>query len=287
MRTLELTVLSDEDGLTALELLKGRGYSRRIITALKAGGGLTREGAALRTVDRVFSGETVRVVLTEAGGDIVPNDGITAETVYEDEDVVVFNKPPNLPTHPSRGHFDDTLANLFAARYPGTTFRPLNRLDRDTSGLCVCAKNALAASLLANRIEKVYYAAVDGDIRRPGGICAPIGRVSDSIIKREVRDDGQTAQTLFDPVLWGNGRTLLRVTLLTGRTHQIRVHMAHMGYPLCGDDMYGGDCSDIGRQELHCGEVSFTSPILGERIILKRPAPDDIMRLFTENLKGI
>lgn len=284
MRTLELDVLPDEDGVTVSDFLRGRGFSRRIITALKASGGITRGGAVLRTVDRVFSGETVRILLTEEVGTAVPNPGIAAKTVFEDGDVVVFDKPPGVPTHPSHGHYGDTLANLFAAIYPDTAFRPLNRLDRDTSGLCVCAKNALAASLLQNGIEKVYYAAVDGDIRRPGGICAPIGRVSDSVIKREVRDDGQTAQTLFGPVLWGNGRTLLRVTILTGRTHQIRVHMAHMGYPLCGDGMYGGDCSAINRQALHCGEVSFTSPISGERILAKCPIPDDIAGLFESNL---
>ena len=280
MRTLVLTVEPSENGLTALDLLRGRGFSRRIIVNLKQNGGLTRAGEILRSVDRVFSGEEVCVELVEEGAEVLPNPDIKAAVVYEDCDVAVYDKPPFLPTHPSHGHYGDTLANLFAAQYPGCAFRPLNRLDKNTSGLCVCAKNKLAASLLRDGVSKVYYAAVDGDIRRPGGICAPIGRVSGSIIKREVRDDGQRAETLFSPVLWGNGRTLLKVTLLTGRTHQIRVHMAHMGYPLCGDELYGGDCAAIQRQALHCGRVEFTSPVTGEKVLAESEIPEDIAQLF-------
>lgn len=280
MRELTFEVTQPENGLTALDLLKGRGFSRRIVTKLKQSGGLTRGGTVLRSVDRVFFGETVRVRLPEDSAAVEPNPDVKAAAVYEDEDVVVFDKPPYLPTHPSIGHYTDTLANLFAAMYPGIAFRPLNRLDRNTSGLCVCAKNRLAASALRGKVSKVYYAAVDGRISEAGSVSAPIGRVSDSIIKRAVRPDGQPAKTLYKPVLWENGRTLLAVTLLTGRTHQIRVHMAHIGFPLCGDEMYGGSCSDIARQALHCGEVEFTNPVTGELVSLKSKIPEDISRLF-------
>ena len=137
--------------------------------------------------------------------------------------------------------------------------------------------------MLAGNVSKTYYAIIDGDIAEPGEIDAPIGRVSESIILREVKAvsaGGQPAVTLYKPILRKNGRTLLEINLKTGRTHQIRVHFAYIGYPLCGDDMYGGDRTDISRQALHCGEVRFTSPVSGETIGLKSEIPEDMKRLF-------
>ena len=279
MRELELIVSPAEDGLTAGELLKGRGFSRRVVVALKASGGLTRNGEILRTVDRVRAGELVRAALFEEGG-LVPNPDVCASVAYEDEDAVVFQKPPFVAVHPSIKHYGDTLGNLFAAMYGDIPFRPINRLDRNTSGLCLCAKNKLAAGLLSGCAEKTYFAVVDGEITKGGRIDAPIERESESIIKRCVRPDGKPAVTLYEPISYSRGRTLLRVTLLTGRTHQIRVHFAHIGYPLCGDDMYGGDCSVINRHALHCGELRFVSPESGETIIVKSELPEDMRRLL-------
>lgn len=282
MRELLLTVAENEDGLSAAAFLKKHGFSRRIISSLKFSGGITRGGEVLRGVDIVRAGDNVRVVLEDSGG-AEPNDAVKAEIVFEDDDAVVFDKPPGVPVHQSFGHRNDTLANLFAALYPDRPFRAINRLDKNTSGLCVCAKNRLAASLLAGNVSKVYYAVVDGDISEPGEISAPIARVSDSIILREVRDisaGGQPAVTLYNPILRKNGRTLLEIKLLTGRTHQIRVHFSHIGYPLCGDSMYGGDCSAISRQALHCGEIKFSGCVSAEQISLKSPLPEDIKALL-------
>lgn len=278
-RVLELIVTEREHGLSALELLKGRGFSRRMIVTLKNTGGLTRGGSLLRTVDAVYSGERINVVLAEDGG-LVPNAEIDVLVVYEDEDAVVFDKPPYLAVHPSIKHYSDTLGNAFAARYGDIPFRPVNRLDRNTSGLCLCAKNKLACPLLAETAQKVYYAAVDGEITQAGRIDAPIEREADSIIKRCVRADGKRAVTNYAPVRIANGRTLLRITLETGRTHQIRVHLAHAGYPLCGDELYGGDMSGIKRHALHCGEMTFSRPLSGERITVSAPLPEDMRALF-------
>lgn len=279
MRDLILTVSGDEDGLTAAAFLKAHGFSRRIISSLKFGKGLSRGGEILRGIDKVFSGDIVRVVIEDGGG-AEPNADVKAEIVYEDEDAVVFEKPPGVPVHQSFGHLNDTLANLFAARYPGCAFRAINRLDKNTSGLCVCAKNRLAASLIAGSVSKVYYAVIDGDIAEEGEINAPIARVSESIILREVREDGQSALTHYKPILRKNGRTLLEIVLGTGRTHQIRVHFSFLGFPLCGDDMYGGDCSAIKRQALHCGKVKFRSPFKDEEVFLESAIPEDMKRLF-------
>lgn len=279
MRELEIIVSPSEDGISAGELLKNRGFSRRVIVALKSSGGLTRNGDILRTIDVVHEGEAVRAALSEEGG-LVPNPNVKASVAYEDADAVVFQKPPFVAVHPSIKHYDDTLGNLFAAMYGDIPFRPINRLDRNTSGLCLCAKNKLAAGLLSGSAEKTYFAVVNGEITESGRIDAPIEREKDSIIKRCVRPDGKPAVTLYEPVLYSGGRTLLKVSLLTGRTHQIRVHFAHIGYPLCGDEMYGGDCSEINRHALHCGELRFVSPFDGKEKIVKSELPEDMKRLF-------
>lgn len=278
-RELELAVTNGEDGETAGGFLRRHGFSRKLITKLKASGGLTRNGRLLRTVDRLSAGDTVRVRI-EDSGDVVPNAEVKAAIVFENEDVVVFDKPPGLPVHPSIVHYADTLGNLYAALYPNSAFRPIHRLDKDTSGLVACAKNKLAASALAGAVEKTYYAVTDGEISQGGEINAPIGRADGSIIKREVRADGQHAVTRYKPLLIKNGRTLLEITLITGRTHQIRVHFAHIGFPLCGDELYGGDRSEIRRQALHCGKMSLKLPVSGEELTIDSPIPPDIAKLL-------
>lgn len=278
-----------DDGSLAKSFLRRHGFSVRVINGLKHNCGLTRNGEILRTVDRVFKGETVRVVVEERSAivgefGISPNPSLEAELVYEDDDIVVFNKPPEMPVHPSLSHADDTLANLYAALYPGSAFHALYRLDKNTSGLCVCAKNRYSAFVLSEKIQKTYYAIVDGTITQSGTIEAPIGRTNDSIIKREVRDDGQYALTHYKPISNVNNRTLLEIHLATGRTHQIRVHFSHIGYPLCGDDMYGGNCSDIKRQALHCGKLELVSPISDKKIVLEVPMPQDMQSLLSEKM---
>ena len=278
MREISYTVPAEFDGVQAQVFLKSRGISRRVLTALKRSGGLTRGGGILRTVDAVHAGEVITLQLDGGETSVAANPELSADIVYEDEDVVVFNKPPFMLVHPSQRHHDDTLANLFAARYPGLPFRPINRLDRNTSGLCVCAKNQFAAAALSGSISKVYYAITDGT--PPGDtVDAPIGRLGDSVIERCVTPDGKPAVTHFRKIA-GERRALLRITLETGRTHQIRVHMAHIGFPLCGDDMYGGDCTAISRQALHCGEVEFTLPVSGERITISAPLPEDMAAIL-------
>ncbi len=279
MRELKLTVPAEFDGVQAQVFLKARGFSRRALIRLKQSGGLTRNGELLRTVDVVRAGEELCVTLSDDSESAEPNAALNAPVIYEDEDIVVFNKPPYMPVHPSIRHRGDTLANLFAAMYPGLPFRPINRLDRNTSGLCVCAKNQYAASVLSGTLSKVYYAVTCGT--PPGDtVDAPIGRAGDSIITRCVTADGQRAVTHYERAGGSSVHPLLRVTLETGRTHQIRVHLSHVGFPLCGDEMYGGDMSEVGRHALHCGEVSFTQPVTGEKITLTAPLPEDMSELI-------
>lgn len=276
------TVTSAENGMTVGDVLRLRGVSRRLIVKLKRReNGITLNGAHIRTIDRVSSGDILAAAL-DGGCALEANPSLSVPVAYEDEDVIVFDKPDNMPVHPSAGHYGDTLGNCFGAMFPGLTFRPVNRLDKNTSGLCAVAKNAYAAAMLGGNMEKEYLAAACGTVTGSGRIEAPIGRADGSTIKREVRPDGQYAATNYT-IIKDNGRyTLLRVVPETGRTHQIRVHFAYIGHPLAGDDLYGGDTADISRHALHCCRLNFVSPLSGEKVTLESPPRKDMERLFDQ-----
>lgn len=279
-RRILFTAEEKHDGIDVGAFLRNNGVSKRLITKLKrCENGIMLNGEHTRTVDTVRAGDTVSLLLSDERR-LEANSGIKVPVAYEDDDVVVFDKPVNMPVHPSVKHQGDTLGNCFAAMYPELTFRPVNRLDRDTSGLCAVAKNAHAANLLQGTLEKVYYAVVCGDVPQDGRIDAPIGRVGDSIIKREVRPDGQRAVTDYTIIKKNGKYTLLRIKLQTGRTHQIRVHFSYIGYPLAGDDFYGGSDEDIKCQALHCGELSFASPVTKEQVTVKAPIRKDMEQLL-------
>ena len=272
------------EGREVIALLKHYGCSRRIITKLKNGGNLQINGKKARTVDILNSGDVVQITLDDEKT-LVPNPELDVEAVYEDDDIVVFNKPANMATHPSIYHYRDTLGNYFAAKYPDCSFRAINRLDRNTSGLCLVAKNQLAAANLSfaanNHPDKVYYAVVCGKITDSGEIIAPIGRVGDSIIKREVSENGLFAHTVYEPIVFSDEYTYVRVILKTGRTHQIRVHFSHIGHPLAGDDLYGNNTKNIARQALHCGEISFIHPTTRKLTVVKAEPPQDMQKLIS------
>ena len=169
------------------------------------------------------------------------------------------NKPYGMPTHESINNRGNTLANALAFRYRNKpyVFRATNRLDKDTSGVVITANNKYFAALLSekiktNQIKKAYIAIVEGNLSVSGAIEAPIGRVGQSIIKREVREDGEYAITEYTALASNEKYSVVLVMPKTGRTHQIRVHMAHVGHPLAGDTLYGGKTNDISRQALHC-----------------------------------
>lgn len=282
-RTIELVISPEEDGLRTGEILRLRGFSARRTAKIKrTENGLTVNGVSVGTGNILRSGDVLSVYMPEEGKAPRSSPRLLglAPVRYEDDDVIVFAKPVNMPVHTSQGHRDDALENLFAAVCPGMAFRPIYRLDKDTSGLVPVAKNAHAARLLQNNINKVYFAAAEGTLRRDGVIDAPIGREDGSVIRRCVRPDGQHARTVYT-IIKGNGlHTLVRVVPETGRTHQIRVHFAHIGHPLAGDDLYGGSRERIAFQALHCGEISFVSPVSGEEVVLSENLREDISGLF-------
>lgn len=288
MRRVVYCVDERHGGMTAADFLGHcHGYSRRMITRLKQGcGSLAVNGTeAERLTVRLKAGDRLEVRLEAKEQDFLPNAALCAPVVYEDEDVVVFSKPAGMPVHPSHRHLEDTLANAFAARClekgERAGFHPINRLDRDTSGLCVVAKHPLAADSLAGNLEKTYYAVAEGEVEPPEGrLSFPIARAGQSIILRRVDPEGKSAVTRYRTLERGNGHSLLEIRLETGRTHQIRVHFAHIGHPLAGDDLYGGGQKWISRQALHCGEVRFTQPITGEKLTVRVPLPEEMARIL-------
>lgn len=276
-RLLEITAEPWEDGITAEKLLRRRGISRRLITLMKrTENGITRSNILCKTVDTVRAGDIICLRIPEKEGGAEPNHSLIVPKAYEDDDIIVYDKPPGMPVHQSAGHHTDTLANAFAAEYEGVPFRAVNRLDRDTSGLCIAAKNRAGANIPKDRTEKTYYAVCEGIITEKMRIDAPIARECGSAIKRVVREDGKPAVTEAVPLISSGGFTLLEIHLETGRTHQIRVHMSHAGFPLAGDDLYGGSREHIKRQALHCGKMSFVHPVTGKRISVFSELPDDM-----------
>lgn len=208
---------------------------------------------------------------------------IPLSIVYEDENYTVINKPAMMPTHQSLNHYDDTLANALAYRYSDRpyVFRAVNRLDKDTSGIVLTANNKLYAEILSkklieNKVTKEYIAIVEGKLTGEGVVEEPIARQGDSIIKREVREDGEYALTKFKVVYSDDEISVIKAYPITGRTHQIRVHMSYIGHSLLGDTMYGSNSSLISRHALHAyklnidGIGSFTAPLPEDMIKIIR-----------------
>lgn len=228
------------------------------------------DGVHIRTVDFVKAGSEIALILPEDERPALSTD-IPIDVVFEDDDVIIIDKQAGLPVHPTHGHFDDTLANAYAAHLEKKgekgTFRPINRLDRDTTGLLLACKNAYSCSRLHGHFDKRYYAVCHGVLEGSGTIDAPIRRCDEPGIKREVGEGGQHAVTHWRALCSRDSMTLLEIELETGRTHQIRTHFSCcLNMPLVGDDMYGGSTDIIKTQALHCGVLGFTHPVTDERM---------------------
>ncbi len=278
---MEYVIPPEYDGVRAEQYLRSvHGYSGRLLIRLKKSPAyLRRNGAHLRVVDPVYAGDRLEVLLEDTPH-TPPNHHLQVPIVYEDDDLMVFCKPAKMPIHPSRNHPLDTLGNFFAAYCEQThqplVFRPVTRLDADTTGLCVVAKNMLSGSKLAAKVEKEYLALVsNGDTPLPdhGVINAPIGRENGDGIRRCVTSNGKSAITHYQVLARGAEYTTVLVYLQTGRTHQIRVHFAHLGHPLIGDEMYGGDCSEQSTHALHCYRLQFRHPTQPKNVYLCSDPP--------------
>ncbi len=265
-------------------LRKRQGYSKRLIIQLKHGG-ITVNGDHRRMVDPVEAGDVIDIELAGDPIKLIPNPELSVPIIYEDADVIVFDKPADMPVHPSATYYDDTLGNYFAALFleEQIAFRPINRLDRDTTGLCLSAKNTLAAAKVAKTLQKEYVAIVQGQMEESEGVIdKPLIRVPGSIISRKVHPDGQRAVTHYRVIRQLADYAIVAIRLETGRTHQIRVHFAYIGHPLEGDTLYGGRTQYITRHALHCGKLFFKRPEDDTLITLRSQLPEDMALLIGE-----
>lgn len=212
------------------------------------------------------------------------------EIVYEDAYFLIVNKEINLPSIPSRNAEDESLLErvnyYFREKNINSIPHIVTRLDKNTSGLVLIAKHRHIHALFSNmEIDKYYTALINGRIEQHGTIEAPIRRVSSSIIEREVGEDGENAKTEYwlEKHNLKNNVSIVKLKLYTGRTHQIRVHMKYLGYPLLGDELYGGDVSLISRQALHCSNLAFIHPIIGKEINVSVNLPNDMNNIIKHN----
>lgn len=292
IRKLSYQIEPEFHGYTIEKYLKLHGYSHGCIVYLKkTEEGIKRNGVWAYTKDKLAEGDVLEIVFEE--GDSSEN--IVAvemplDIVYEDEDLLVVNKPADTPIHPSQGNYDNSLANGVKYYYESQgipfVFRCINRLDRDTTGLVIIAKNMLSGAALnqamVNReIKRTYLAVVKGQLPENGTIDWPIARKDGSTVERCVDfENGESAVTHFECLRKDEEYSLAKIWLETGRTHQIRVHMNAIGHPLPGDFLYHPDFSKIKRQALHSWKLEFRHPVTGELLSFEQELPEDMRILL-------
>lgn len=282
-------VTDEEEGLMVKSLLKRHlALSRRMLRRLKHEQLIWINGQPVYATARVECGQRLTVYLPIDQKSVIKPQPLPLSVLYEDRDLAVIDKPAGMVVHPTSQYQEGTLANAWVYRYENLPFRPVTRLDRDTSGLMVVAKHAYAHAFLAKQIEqrryrRTYQALVQGRVdTETGEILFPIGRASDSFIKRVVRWDefGKPAITRYRVLERWKTATHVELTLATGRTHQIRVHMAAIGHPLCGDTLYGEKNETFPRQALHAAHLSLLHPRHRQRMSWTSVLPDDIKKMI-------
>ena len=253
----------EQEGKAIKDFLKSNGFSHSLLKQLKKlPDGITVNGLHQNVIYTLKSGDILELNIGDTKEDeneFLEPVNLPIEIIFENENITIVNKPYGMPTHESTNNRGNTLANALAYRYRDKpyVFRATNRLDKDTSGVVITANNKLYSAILSDKIksgkvQKSYVAVIEGYLTGNGVIEAPIDRLEKSIIKRGVMKDGEYALTEYTSLCANEKYSVVLVTPKTGRTHQIRVHMAHIGHPLAGDTLYGGSDKEINRQALHC-----------------------------------
>ena len=292
-RLLTYSIEPSQEGLLLLDFLRKKGFSRNILASMKPDHSaiqLNGQRGFGKSVLHARDVLQIHVPETENSDNILPVK-MDLSILFEDEDILVINKPADMPVHPSAGNYENTLANGVRWYYEekGLTFvyRCINRLDRDTTGALILAKNPFSAAVLSaqmkqRQIRRTYLALVQGVPPERGTVDAPIARACDSAIVRTVDEEkGESAITHFQRLATyqspsdGEAYSLIELHLETGRTHQIRVHMKHLGYPLPGDFLYHPDYRIISRQPLHSFQLEFLHPVTQKPMCITAPVPED------------
>ena len=284
MRRLDFALGPEHEGRRVGRLVQGlAGVSRHGYARLKQENGVLLDGQPAHADVRVRAGQTLSVLIEEApalspGGEL--------PVVYEDQDVIVLSKPAPMSTMRSAGKPGPTVEELLSRS--GEPFRPVNRLDKGTSGLMVCARNAHAQQRLqkllhTERFVRRYLAVTEGEWSGQGMMDLPVRKENGQSVRRVAAPDGKPCVTHYETLRSGTGRTLVRLTLETGRTHQIRVHLSALGHPVTGDYLYGTPVNELpGRFALHSAYLSFVHPITGQTLSFESPLPPELGRLMEE-----
>ena len=295
MRTLNITVTQETDGKTVKGILRGElQLSYTLLKSLKwRENAILLNGQSVHVNAVVRTGDVVSVNLTEHGGEsAISPCPIPLDIVYEDDDLLVLNKPAGLAMHPKSTDLaaPSMAAALTAYLGEGSVAHFVSRLDKGTSGLFIAAKTGyvhdrLRRTLHSGALRREYRAVAVGTVTPPDGVIdLPIGRADGSLVKRCVRGDGLPSLTEYHTLETCGGFTLLRLVPHTGRTHQLRVHLAHLGYPLAGDWLYGTeDKTLIARPALHSCELWFTHPVTRKEFHFTSPMPEDMIKLISKS----
>ena len=292
-KKLILKIPPQHDGKTVGYILETcMGISGALVTGMKkTDDGIVLDGERVFVTKKVHEGSTLCAFIKDKPSQIPPKK-FPLDILFEDEDIIAINKPRRMPTHPSRNHYEDTLANALMYYYKEKpfTFRAITRLDTDTSGVVLVAKNPFSGAILSEsmkrgEIKKEYSAIVCGVPKEEKGrIEAPIKRLRESIITRGVSLGGKEAITEYETVSSNDSFALLKLNPITGRTHQLRVHLSHIGTPIYGDSLYGnakkGDAT-----LLHCKSICFLHPASKTEMMIEAPVPEDMKNIIKKEDK--
>lgn len=285
MRKIQYEIPAEYSERPLLHFLKGHlNLSANIIKSLRhTPQSVFINGTPSRVIDKVFCDDTVTLIYPEKTNAPLLWD-TPIDILYEDEDLLVVNKPSGVSSHPTYNHPNFTLSNAVAS-YMQKTYntssaaRAIGRLDKVTSGVMIFSKNALCAWKLNGHMDKTYHAVVWGELHDCGTVDAPIYRPDFNKTVRAVGENGDNAITNWEALASAEGKSFLKIRTLTGRTHQIRVHMAHIGHPLLGDEMYGGEATEwVKRACLHCTSITVIHPVKNEEMTFIAPFPEDIKK---------
>ena len=294
-RNIDYIIDEDSSGLRVEQFLRRKRYSGQNLSEIKRmPKSILVNGVHYYMRQELSTGDHLQVRICETqNSEKIPPTKLPLDIVYEDEDLLVLNKPAGMPIHPSLNNYTNSMANALAYYFQSQgkpfIFRCCNRLDRDTSGLTIVSKHLVSGSILSDmtkyrEVHREYLAIARGSVTpSEGTIQAPLGRKGGTIIERTVDwEHGEDAVTHYKVVKEANGHSLVSLRLETGRTHQIRIHMKYLGYPLIGDYLYNPDMEYMTRQALHSHHMEFTHPITGEHMSFTAPLPEDMARVMQE-----
>lgn len=294
-RNIDYIIDEDSAGLRVEQFLRRKRYSGQNLSEIKRmPKSILVNGVHYYMRQELSKGDHLQVRICETqNSEKIPPTKLPLDIIYEDEDLLVLNKPAGMQIHPSLNNYTNSMANALAYYFQSQgkpfIFRCCNRLDRDTSGLTIVSKHLVSGSILSDmtkyrEVHREYLAIARGSVTpSEGTIQAPLGRKEGTIIERTVDwEHGEDAVTHYKVVKEANGHSLVSLRLETGRTHQIRIHMKYLGYPLIGDYLYNPDMEYMTRQALHSHHMEFTHPITGEHMSFTAPLPEDMARVMQE-----